>query len=77
VFIRHGTAPFAVALPVSSLTHYEVINKTPISDSIKRLGVISCDICKTARASHDVFVKGIEGVAFLKRCCERCVKNLT
>jgi hypothetical protein len=66
-----------VGTPISTLTDFEVISENPISDSIKKLGVITCDICKTARASYDVFVKGIEGVAFLKRCCDQCLKNLT
>lgn len=70
-------SPSLVAVPVSSLTDLEVISKNPISDSIRNLEVITCDICKSAGATHDVFVKGIEGVAFLKRCCDKCVKSLT
>ena len=66
-----------VTIPISSLTNYEVISTNPIPDSIRKLEVITCDICRTASASHDVFVNGIEGVAFLKRCCNACAKNFT
>ena len=65
-----------VGVPVSSLTNFEVISVSPISDSIKKLDIITCDLCKTARASHDVFVQGIVEVAFLKRCCDQCIKKL-
>lgn len=68
------TSATGVASPVSTLTDFEVISKKPMSDSIRELQVITCDICKKARASYDVFVKGIEGVAFLKRCCDDCVR---
>ena len=63
--------------PISALTDFEVISKSHISDSITKLGVITCDICKTSSASYDVFVKGIGGVAFLKRCCDQCLSNIT
>jgi hypothetical protein len=63
--------------PVSSLSHFELVGKSPISESIRKLEVIHCDICKTSKASYDVFVKGIEGVAFLRRYCDQCLKKLT
>ena len=66
----------AVVFPVSALTNLDVISISPISDSIKKLQIITCDLCKTARASHDVFVQGIVEVAFLKRCCDHCIKKL-
>ena len=62
--------------PVSILTVLEVISVGPISESIKKLKVIICDLCKIETAAHDVYVKGIEDVAFLKRCCDECVKTL-
>jgi hypothetical protein len=60
---------------VAALSDYEVVSKTAMSESIKSLGIIGCDICKSANASYDVFVKGIVGVSFLRRCCERCVND--
>ncbi len=66
-----------MAFPVSELTNLDVISISPISDLIKKLEVITCDLCKRARASHDVFVQGIVEVPFLRRCCDQCVKTLT
>jgi hypothetical protein len=65
-----------VGIPIATLSDYEVISKNLIADSVRRLEVISCDICKSAAASYDVFVKSVVGVAFLKRCCEQCVESL-
>jgi hypothetical protein len=65
----------AVVLPIPALTNLEVVSISPISDSIKKLEIIKCDLCKTARASYDVFVHGIVEVAFLKRCCDQCIKK--
>ncbi|MGI0024221.1 MAG: hypothetical protein ACREA4_03625 [Nitrososphaera sp.] len=65
-----------MGVPISAFTHYQVVSVNPISDSIKNLKVITCDICKTAGASHDVFVQGLKDVAFLRRCCDQCVKSI-
>ena len=55
---------------------FKVVSVNPISDQIKRLQVISCDVCNAASASHDVFVDGvIREVTVLKRCCEKCVQS--
>jgi hypothetical protein len=55
----------------------EVASKSEISDLIKNLGVISCDICGKEKASFDVFVRGVVAeVAVLKRCCVNCVRSL-
>jgi len=66
-----------MANPIPSFSDLEVVSKTPLSDSIRKLQVIRCDICKNADASCDVFVKGIEGVAFLKRYCDSFLKSIT
>ena len=66
-----------MANPISSFSDLEIVSKTPISDSIRKLQVIHCDMCKKADASYDVFVRGIEGVAFLRRYCDNCLKNIT
>ncbi len=40
----------------------------PISDIIKNLEAISCDVCQSRLASYDVYVdSGIANVSFLKR----------
>lgn len=65
-----------VGVSVAALSDYQVLTKNPISEGIRSLGVIGCDLCKSADASYDVFVKGIVGVAFLKRCCEQCARKL-
>ncbi len=60
-------------LPNSDL---KVVSVNPISDQIRRLQVISCDMCNAANASYDVFVDGvIREVTLLKRCCEKCVQS--
>jgi hypothetical protein len=47
-----------------------------LSEKIKNLQIISCDICNGRKASYDVFIEGIiSGIAFLKRYCESCVKK--
>lgn len=58
--------------------NFEVASKNEISDLIKNLGVISCDICGKEKASFDVFVKGVVAdVAILKRCCAKCAGSLS
>jgi len=57
---------------------FKVVRISPISDQIKRLQVISCDVCNVGRASFDVFVDGvISGVTVLKRCCDKCVSSFS
>jgi hypothetical protein len=54
----------------------DVVSKNEISDLIKNLGVISCDICGKEKASFDVFVRGVVAdVAVLKRCCDKCASS--
>ncbi len=65
-----------MGVPISAFINHQTVSVNPISDSIKSLKVITCDICKTAEASHDVFVQGLKEVAFLRRCCDQCVKNI-
>ena len=62
---------------ISGLDDSEVLSVNPISETIKSLGIIMCDICKKEKAAHDVFVEGPEKVAFLKRCCDTCVKMVS
>lgn len=55
----------------------DIASKTQISELIKNLGVISCDLCGKEKASYDVFVRGIVAdVAILKRCCDKCASSL-
>lgn len=74
--LKQNTWRISMAAPVSVLTDFVVVSIAPISDSIKKLEVIMCDLCKIEGASHDIYVRGIEEVAFLKRCCDHCVKML-
>jgi hypothetical protein len=62
---------------ISGLDDSAVLSVNPISETIKSLGVIMCDICKQEKAAHDVFVEGPEKVAFLKRYCDKCVKMVS
>lgn len=56
----------------------QVVRISPISDEIKRLEVISCDVCQEGKASFDVFLEGIiSDVTVLKRCCDSCVKSFS
>lgn len=55
---------------------YQVVRISPISEQVKRLEVISCDVCDVGKASFDVFIDGIiSDVTVLKRCCDNCVKS--
>jgi|GEM_PF-2514722 len=55
-----------------------VVSISPISDQVKRLKAISCDLCDTGMASYDVFIDGIiTKVNVLKRCCDQCVKSFS
>ena len=57
---------------------FEVVSISPISDQVKRLQVISCDVCSADMASFDVFIRGlVSEVAVLKRCCDNCVKTFS
>ena len=50
----------------------------PISDIIKNLEAISCDVCQGRLASYDVYVdSGIANVSFLKRFCSDCIQKIT
>lgn len=62
---------------ISGLDSSEVLSVNPISETIKALGVIMCDICKQEKAAHDVFIEGPDKIAFLKRCCDACVKTVS
>jgi hypothetical protein len=53
-----------------------ILDVKSISESIKSLGVITCDVCKKSSAGHDVFVPGVGEVAFLRRCCDQCLNRL-
>jgi hypothetical protein len=54
-----------------------IVRIQPISDKIKNLNIISCDMCNGRKASYDVFIGGIiSGITFLKRYCESCIKNI-
>jgi len=58
---------------VHGLNPSKVVSISPISDQVKRLQVISCDLCNVGMASFDVFVDGvISDVTVLKRCCDKC-----
>lgn len=60
-----------------STNNLDVLKMSPISEQVKRLQVISCDLCGSQKASFDVYVRGIvEGVPALKRCCDSCASAL-
>ena len=63
-----------MGITVSGFDDATVLSMMPMSESIKELGVIKCDICKKAIASYDLFMKGTPEFPFLKRCCEECAK---
>ena len=49
----------------------------PISDIIKNLEAISCDMCQGRLASYDVYVEtDIANVSFLKRFCSDCIQKI-
>jgi hypothetical protein len=53
-------------------------NIQPISETIKKLEAISCDLCQARLASFDVYVNsGIANVSFLKRFCSDCIQKIT
>jgi hypothetical protein len=57
---------------------FEVVRVSPISEQVKRLQVISCDMCNVGMASFDVFIDGvISDVTVLKRCCDMGVKSFS
>ncbi len=57
---------------------FKVVNVSPISEQVRRLQVISCDVCNVGKASFDVFIDGIiNEVTILKRCCDKCVKSFS
>jgi len=59
-------------------SNLRIVSMNPISEQVRRLQVISCDICKVGSASYDVFVDGvINEITVLKRCCEKCVKSFS
>jgi hypothetical protein len=58
-------------------TNIHITSIQPLSEKIKNLQIISCDICNGRKASYDVFIEGIiSGIVFLKRYCESCVKTI-
>jgi hypothetical protein len=58
-------------------TNVRVVRVQPLSDKIKNLQIISCDVCGGGKASYDVFIEGIiTGIPFLKRYCESCLMPL-
>lgn len=65
-----------MGITISGFDDTTVLSLMPISESIKELGVIKCDICKKATASYDLFMKGTQEFPFLKRCCEQCAKSV-
>jgi hypothetical protein len=57
---------------------FQVVSVSPIPEQVRRLQVISCDVCSEGKASFDVFIEGVVSeVAVLKRCCDRCVKSFS
>lgn len=65
-----------MGITVSGFDDTTVLSMMPISESIKELGVIKCDICKKAIASYDLFMKGTREFPFLKRSCGQCAKSV-
>jgi hypothetical protein len=60
--------------PWMDATNVRVVRVQPLSDKIKNLQIISCDVCNREKASYDVFMDGIiTGISFLKRYCESCL----
>lgn len=70
-------ATLNLVVMISGFEETSVQSVKAIAESIRGLGIITCDVCKTAKASHDVFVQGTGEVAFLRRCCEQCVKSFS
>lgn len=70
----------AIVVPIivpKDTFNFEVVAVTPISDEIRRLKVITCDLCSVRKASHDVIANGvINGMTVLRRCCEECLATL-
>lgn len=68
----------SMATTFVSFPDARAVSISPISDQVKRLKVISCDLCDTGMASYDVFIDGIiTKVNVLKRCCDQCVKSFS
>ena len=78
--LLHILSDTVSSIPSSTIekAKIQVVNVAPISDKIKNLHIISCDLCDAAgKASYDVFVDGIiNGITVLKRCCDSCLKSL-
>lgn len=63
--------------PLMDAADIHVVKVQPLSDKIKNLQIISCDVCGWGKASYDVFIEGIiTGIPFLKRYCESCLMPL-
>jgi hypothetical protein len=59
-------------------TTIPIVRVQPLSDKIKNLQIISCDMCNGEKASYDVFMKDTpSGITFLKRYCESCIKTIS
>lgn len=66
-----------VFTPSAGAVNTHISKIQPLSEKIKNLQIISCDICNGRKASYDVFIEGIiSGITFLKRYCESCVKTI-
>ena len=60
--------------PLIDAPNVRIVRVQPLSDKIKNLQIISCDLCSGEKASYDVFIEGIiTGIPFLKRYCKSCL----
>jgi len=64
----------ASLLPANDQYKLQIVSVLPITDKIKNLHVITCDLCDR-EAAYDVFLEGIiKKTPILKRCCDKCVR---
>jgi hypothetical protein len=67
-----------VAATLRSQSNTKAVRVEPISNVVKSLGAITCDLCEGKLASYDVYIEsGIANVSFLKRYCSKCVQMIS
>lgn len=67
----------AVATTQRSQSNTNAIRVEGISNVVKSLGAITCDLCEEKLASYDVYIdSNIANVSFLKRYCSKCLQTI-
>ena len=67
----------SVAATLRSQSNTKAIRVEGISNVVKSLGAITCDLCEEKLASYDVYVdSNIANVSFLKRYCSKCLQTI-